>query len=228
MNDEWVVTTNRFVAFIDIMGFKNMVSTLPHNEIYSMMKRIDARIKSAESMNWDKKDLQLIKTTTYSDSIMLYSKDDSLISIEHLVASVAALTHDLFIEGIPHKGGIAFGLMTLDTENSIFFGQPLIDAYLLQEELFFYGIILHGTCENQIKKVGDIKTISFVENHLCPLKNGNSNHFTVHPIFTSSKMYDEKRQKMFNSINDFRFTTSGGLRKYIDNTELYLRSIPVN
>jgi hypothetical protein len=34
--------------------------------------------------------------------------------------------------------------MTLDYEKSIFFGQPLVDAFLLQDELKFYGIVVHG------------------------------------------------------------------------------------
>lgn len=223
-NDKWAITTNRFVAFIDIMGFKNMVATLPNEVIYSMMKKVKYKRDLAANIKWSTNGLKLVRTTTYSDSIMVYSKDESLESFEYLIKTVAMLTHELFIEGIPHKGSVAHGLMTLDIENSIFFGQPLIDAYLLQEELNFYGIILHATCESQIENKFK-KLIPFVNNYMCPFKTGNSNHLTVCPIFTYGEKYKAHREKMFEAIKKFRHLTSGGLRKYIDNTEVYLKKI---
>ena len=38
---DWEITTDRYVAFIDIMGFKDMVARSTHDEIYQMMKEID-------------------------------------------------------------------------------------------------------------------------------------------------------------------------------------------
>lgn len=224
LEDDWMPTANRYVAFIDIMGFKNMVEKLKHEEIYSMMKKVNLKRNLAENIDWDQKNLKLIRTTTYSDSIMVYSKDESKESLDHLIKSVASLTYGLFIEGIPHKGAVAYGLMTLDTKNAIFFGQPLIDAYLIQEELGFYGIVIHGTCESQIEMLYEGKMV-YVKNYLCPFKTGFANHLTVYPSFTNSETYVTESDNMFNSIKKFRFTTSGILRKYIDNTETYLKSI---
>lgn len=56
---------------------------------------------------------------------------------------------DLFISKIPFRGSIAYGEMTVDLENSIFFGQPLIDAYLLGEQLQSYGIACHASAEKK-------------------------------------------------------------------------------
>ena len=37
----WTITTDRFVGFIDIMGFKDMVMRSSHDDIYRMMKVIN-------------------------------------------------------------------------------------------------------------------------------------------------------------------------------------------
>lgn len=228
---DWVVTCNRYVAYFDIMGFKNMVSRVTHDEIYNMMKNINNKIKANENMDWLDLKSNLIKTTTYSDSIIIYSKDDSLNSLTSLIATVAGLHYDLLTDTIPHKGAVAFGMMTLDTDKSIFFGQPLIDAYILQEELIFYGIIMHATFEQKMEEIKEKEQekIPFIKNYLCPLKNGNSLHKTIAPLFAfllNPQNNEEQivHDKLFASCNALRFKTSGHLRKYIDNTELYLNT----
>jgi len=209
------------------MGFKDMIARTPHTEIYEMMKKIDERKKFSEDLDWSHAKSKLIRTTTYSDSIMLYTKDESYNSLYSLVCTVSSLTHDLFIDGIPHKGSIAFGLMTLDNEKSIYFGQPLIDAYLLQEELNFYGIISHATAEILIAKYNAEDAIPFLANYLCPLKNGIAKHLTIFPIYAGRvSEQDKKTQETFiEAIKKLRFKTSGYLRKYIDLTEAYIDHI---
>lgn len=222
----WGITCKRFVAFIDIMGFKDLIARNTHEDIYSLMKKMHDRRKAAESIPWGQAASILVTTTSYSDSIIMYSKDDSYDSMYSLICAVSALTNDLLIEGIPHKGAVAFGIITLDHKNSIFFGQPLIDAYLLQEEINFYGIIAHGTAEEEINS--HKKRIPFTKYHLCPFKGGYSNHLAIHPIYLDTSTpdkYENQRQGLFESINKFRFKTSGHLRKYIDNTDEYLKAM---
>src|SRR5688572_864192 len=99
---EWPITTERYVAFIDIMGFKDMVARSTHDEIYQMMMTINESKSLNESVHWGgKENFDLVRTTTYSDSIMVYSKDNSYASLRSFSCAVSGLTHDLFIEKIP-------------------------------------------------------------------------------------------------------------------------------
>jgi hypothetical protein len=222
----WSITCNRYVAYIDVMGFKDMVVRTSHGEIYKMMKSIESSKSLVLNTRWTGKISKLVTTTTYSDSIMLYSKDESNDALDDLITSVSALVYELFLNGIPHKGSIAYGKMTLDKKNSIFFGQPLIDAYLLQEELNFYGIIIHASAEKKMKRKKYNCNMSFVQDYLCPLKNGSSNHLTVYPIFVpSDQKFKKQAADLIDSMKELRYKTSGYLRRYIDNTELYLNSI---
>jgi len=121
--------------------------------------------------------------------------------------------------------------MTLDTEKSIFFGQLLIDAYLLQDELCLYGIIGHASAELAISK----HTLPpFIYNYLCPLKNGSSHHLIIFPMdgYVSKtepgrvkKAQEKKAIELNNHVKELRFTTSGHLRKYIENTEKFLNEM---
>ncbi len=200
---------------------------MSHIEVYEMMKRIDQRKKLFENVDWLSLETKLIRTTTYSNSIILYSKDNSKKSLDYLIRTTSGLTNELFIQGVPHKGTLAFGIMTLDMENSIFFGQPLIDAYLLQEEIYFYGVLVHATAEQQLldKKLDDIP---FIKNYLCNLKVGSAKHLTIYPMHSTSigdPKYNLKYEELRDSINKLRWKTSGNLRKYIDNTELYIGTV---
>jgi len=150
-SEHWPITANRYVGFIDIMGFKDLVARSTHDEIYILMLKIEDAKNLNETVKWGNIQERLVKSTMYSDSIILYSKDDSEDSVRAICHTLSALTNDLIVEGIPHKGALAFGEMTLDQERSIFFGQPLIDGFLLQEELAMYGIIIHSSAQKQIE-----------------------------------------------------------------------------
>lgn len=169
MKENWDITAARYVVYLDIMGFKDLVSRTKHEAIYEMMKKINERKQFNSKVNWGKTNSELVKTTTYSDSIMIYSKDDSYESLYSTICTTSGLTNDLLTEGIPHKGALAFGIMTLDTQNSIFFGQPLIDAFLLEGEINFYGILVHGSAEIKIDVFNTgKKTFPFL-NHICAI-----------------------------------------------------------
>lgn len=225
-NTDWQKTANRYVGFIDIMGFKDLVARSTHEEIYVMMQQIENAKRSNENTKWyGNDDDQKVRSTFYSDSIILYSKDDSEKSASVINSTISSLTHDLISSGIPHKGSLAFGKMTLDDEKSIFFGQPLIDAYLLQEELVMYGIVVHSSAESHIENL-KMKDSLFIFDYLCPFKGGNSHHLTIPPIFAGEDSNEEDKEEqelLMKGVKEFRFKTSGHLRKYIDNTEQFLK-----
>lgn len=68
--ETWEPTCRRYVCFIDIMGFKDMIATRKHTDIYDMMEKI-INIQNVNSrIKWGNQD-PLVRTTTYSDSIII-------------------------------------------------------------------------------------------------------------------------------------------------------------
>ena len=173
--DEFEITCERYVGYIDIMGFKNIVAKTPHSEVYKMMLKIYECKNLNENIKWDRIEKKIITTTNYSDSIMIYSKDKSRESFNAFINTISGIIEDMLIEGIPFKGAVSFGMMTLDSKRSIFFGQPLIDSYLLQEELYLYGIIVHASFEKEMIRHKIDKNRLFLMKYLCPLKKSFNN-----------------------------------------------------
>jgi hypothetical protein len=104
---DWSVTVERYVVYIDIMGFKHMVATRSVESIYDMMKEVNqSRDKSATFGFMVGSEMRyLVNSTTYSDSIMLYSRDGSKDSLKAISLSAALLTAELFSKKVPHKRG---------------------------------------------------------------------------------------------------------------------------
>ena len=69
----WEYTCKRFVAFLDIMGFKDMVSRIEPIKLYNKLKKFRSAIYKSVRMIDESK----IKPIIFSDSIMLVSKDCS-------------------------------------------------------------------------------------------------------------------------------------------------------
>ncbi|MBK8482777.1 MAG: hypothetical protein IPL31_00075 [Saprospiraceae bacterium] len=219
---KWENTNNRFVAFFDIMGFKTMVQNNSHDEIVRLMTEISTIVKNMDSKQFGAEPDNVVKTTIFSDSIIITSNTDSISSAANLMYQSSYLFRTCLDLGIPIKGSISYGKFTADFTKSIFFGQPLIDAFLLEEELNLYSIVLHHSFESFLmgKEYGqaifpnNIRWFKF----LTPFKNGKSNHYHLNWIFYLSAKEQEELEHQEMLLNKFYNTVSGKTRSYVDNT----------
>jgi len=234
-------TANRFIAFLDIVGFKDFVSRNKHSHVKSVIYKLHQMVEESKvnkltiNENMVKQGEQdisvvglikpLIKTFMFSDSILLVSIDDSYYSELLIVMRVNNLIYNSLKleEPLPLKGSIAYGEITADWDKRIFLGQPIIDAYLLQEELAFYGAVYHHTAEkysNSISKPTDFHDEIERCEYMVPFKKNKSNH-----IIANWKSLIKSEEELFTIIRNLKYRTSGGLRYEIDNTEKYLKEI---
>lgn len=216
----WNVTDKRFVCFLDIMGFKDMVMRNSHEKIYKMLDEFSKDRSSLETPNIPDYERDSMKTVSFSDSIVIFTKNDSQKCLELLTFASSWLFAQAIKAGIPLKGAISHGEMSVNISRQIFFGQPLIDAYLLEEDIAFYGIVIHNTLEkilNQFSEtlIGKDKYADF----LIPFKSGKINHYILDWISAIDGKDDKERKiKALLFMKKQREQTSGGPRKYIDNT----------
>jgi hypothetical protein len=161
MNKE-VKYENRLVAFIDILGFSEIVKQSKDNTdkiklIYSVLNYLkDWEI----SNNWD---LELIEieedaqkkgvdnfdikgktnSTSFSDSIVVSVKVDDNVNemTSTLIANLAYIGAVLIEKGILFRGGLTIGNI-IHNEFGTVFGQGLIDAYLLESNSAKYPRII--------------------------------------------------------------------------------------
>ena len=191
------ILNNRFVVFLDIMGFKDRVARNSADELYKELtdfnKDITTIINSTfvvktkeENKQEDNSEAKLISKkeieegillAQFSDSIVLFSSDNSAKSLK-TITEVAAkiMQHAINREKpIPLKGALAEGHITCDMSKQLFFGQSLIDAYLLEENILFYGIAVHHTAEASVLALKS----DLYKNAKIPLKSGGIEHLML-------------------------------------------------
>lgn len=227
--NKWEITANRFVVFLDIMGFKDFVQRNPHDVVFEKMKRIaDLRQKletySSKQTSYEDADYEL-EVINYSDSIMIFSKNDSQNAFESI--KIAAMWFMAFAikDGIPLKGAVAHGTISIEKDKHIYFGQPLIDAYLLQEEVHYYGVVFHHSVDKYILETDDEDPLNYFEAKT-PMKTGMINHKNIN-WFRAKSIYEKMAgEGIVKSLESLYTITSGNPRRYIDNTiSLYSESL---
>lgn len=125
--------TKYYVAFLDILGFKNLISG-PNSTCQSILKiyrELDVMQKVYFGDEYG--ETQDVKMKVMSDSICLYIEADKPNALDSLLSFCIVFQYDLLVlpQHIFVRGGIAFGDMFI--ENDIVFGPALTQAYLLEE-----------------------------------------------------------------------------------------------
>lgn len=195
-------TCERIVAFLDIMGFKDMVAR--HFEtIKGKLEKLSSFIGETMDEN--------CQYMIFSDSIILYVKNDGLDVFKSLIAKVGKIIEKSISLGFPIKGAIAKGECTVSLSyKPFFFGQPIIDAYTLEENVVLYGVVFHNSVEEFAKRLGDEGT-EYVFDYCVPLKGGNSSHYVLN-------WFGRNLEANTNNLIAIRSTVSDSPRRYIDNT----------
>lgn len=189
---------NRFVLFLDIMGFKERIARRGQDVILKELTELQRFL--SEKMPEDSS----IAYAMFSDSIIVMTNDDNLASFIKLSEIAKGILNKSIGElQMPIKGAIAHGELTVNQQKQLYFGQPLIDAYLLEEELKCYAIVLHYTVDaiidaesTKLYRMAEVKLEKVYSSHSCL-------------IFDSG---------MKEPLLNLRKQVSGTPRAYIDNT----------
>ena len=222
----WKPTDFRFVAFLDILGFKDMVMRNSHEEIYQTLNQISKSKKLIEAAATELGDLfgdAEVYVVSFSDSIVIFSKNDDIENFHYFLLATRWLFTEAINKQIPIKGAIAHGEISLNKAEQIYFGQPIIDAYLMEEDVNYMGVVAHNSVDRYISKVKNGKHLERIFKILfeekTPLKCGLLTHTNLN-WFHLIKKDEESDNIQFvkDSINLFKNSSSGTARKYIDNT----------
>jgi len=211
-------TKDRFVAFLDIMGFKDRVARNEHDDILKELEIFQSNISQYVSYHREAN----IQIALFSDSILIYSQDDNSRSL-HALADITSHIMMYAIQQekpIPLKGAIAAGRMTCNQTKQLYFGQALIDAYLLEENIKYYGVLVHHSAENYLKN-NDFHEFRDIK---APLKSGDISHYELKWYDTVIIPNGEGQKSVEDCLANLRLTVSDEPRKYIDNTKNVIKN----
>lgn len=162
----------RFVAMLDIMGFKKMVESKSSDEIYDLFCKVDTNKIITEN------NMGPIWTMIFSDTIIIVTK--SIEKADLFAITVASIMYQrlFFDSGYALNGGISMGKVRVDKDKNILFGKPIIDAHILQEKLYYYGIAFAHEMNKYLDEAPLNKMIPGVERPITkqkiPIKSGNN------------------------------------------------------
>jgi len=219
----WQPTDKRFVAFIDILGFKDLVMRNSHSYIYDLLNEI-SKLRDLID-NWkDSNDGRYANaemyTVSFSDSIVIFSKNDSIENFDLFTYGIKWLFSGAIKKKIPLKGSMAYGEISINKSNQIYFGQPIIDAYLLEEEVNYFGVVAHNSFEKYYYENIENSVSNYILSEFkTPLKCGLISHLNL--LWFKENIGDDKDvefTKIKENLKDFKNGISGSPRRYIDNT----------
>ncbi len=217
-NIEWENTCERYVCFLDIMGFKDLVARNKHEDVLHKIttffdvvnKNRDMFINTLKDPSYYISDFDF-KIVTFSDSILILSKNSNVKALKFILLYLSIIIESSIKLKIPIKGALSIGTITADFKNNIFFGQPIIDSYLLQDELKYYGIIINSSVEKNINTFNSSEktlTKSLIFKTKTPLKSGSINYYNLN-YYHDLKL--KNLEMLYHSVD-------GSPRIYVDNT----------
>ncbi len=141
---------NRYVAFLDILGFKDLISqtvgekpTVTVDDIRLILEMPEpaqeAQIVLGGIGDISKSDHRV---TAFSDSIII-STDETAQGLIHLLQHVAKIGFYLVRRGVLYRGGITNGL-TYHDDNQVF-GPAVLEAIKIKQQAVFPRVLLSAS-----------------------------------------------------------------------------------
>lgn len=224
---------SKFVLYLDIMGFKERVTKVEISKLEKQLREFKTKLEQLrpllEKSNTASKET-LIDMAQFSDSIVLVTLGDTLKDLNRICKVAVILMQTGLETGFALRGAMAKGEMIFDKENQLFFGKALVDAYLLEEELCYYGIVFHESMEDDVIKVQQSEKFYIVDTQNkgkympikdvdVPLKKGKSKHYHIAWHKMNKKLEEgDMSQEVLGWLKEMRKTVSGNPRVYLDNT----------
>lgn len=158
------MTSSVFVAFLDILGFKDLVERNTHEQLEDIYSQFFTSVEEnselfgllSQILKNDKGISTTVQSVIISDSIVLWTTDDTIDNFNMLVMAVRLLIIRSFGEGIPLRGAITRGPLSVSTDKSVrIFGKALTRAYTLESQMELSGCIIDDECMEYVLEISE-------------------------------------------------------------------------
>lgn len=189
-----------FVAFFDILGFKDLVSNNSHEELleiydfalYDTLKSMIPILKSIYGIfsQLGTKEIDTLEIYIISDSVIIVQKDTSTKGFLYLLAVSRIILSSAMGGGIPLRGGIAVDEVSVikNEYGTTILGKGLTKAYEIENNQSWSGAIVCKECFKFLKEP-DSKDLAerlvkaegaiLIRKYNVPLKNGEKEEYVI-------------------------------------------------
>jgi hypothetical protein len=211
---KWSEDVPRLILYADFMGFKNRVFSTSHDELKKLLKDFN------ESWHRRMQPLQLsgnLKFVQFSDSILVVANGTGFNMFNLITKAAVCLMQEALKIHFGIKGVIAQGVFSFNENLGLYLGRPLVDAYLLHEEIKYYGIVVHHSAENTVKNNMD-KNNPYSNNDIY-IEKGKVAHYHLCWNLLDATLAPKDITTTCNYwLDAIEETVSGTPRQYIDRT----------
>lgn len=161
------------LAFIDILGFKNMVENdidkvifalrsfeFYGRHFYQQPRASERHTYFKENYRIDENDNYKPSFTMFSDSIVVSARFDTFFDFQQFLSCLSTIQFELFLEGILLRGGVTVGQGV--HAGSYLFGKVVNESYMLENKYALYPRILIS--KEIINQVDMLKNEQFNDN----------------------------------------------------------------
>lgn len=215
---------NRFIAFIDILGFKNIIDkTLMDKEAYQSVLSAVNYISGVRKENYEgflSKYGIFKEVSVFSDSIVISYSYDINGGLFHILMDLVFISFSLTASGIFIRGGVTYG--GVYHKESVCFGPAMIKAYKLEsEEAIYprivvdevaikYDIIYHGSANTPEHEAEYLESL---------LIKGKDGEYYL-DFLSQSQEFDESYDYLV-AIKKIRNRTIKNLKEYRDIRKIF-------
>lgn len=216
----WNDDIPRLILYADFMGFKNRVFSSSHEELKCLLVKFnDAWHKKLQPLQMSG-DLKFVQ---FSDSILVVANGTNFKMFNLITKAAISMMHEALKINFGIKGILAQGTFSFDEKSGLYFGRPLVDAYLLHEEIKYYGIVVHHSAENTVKT--NISNSNPYSKNDIFIEKGRVAHYHLCWNLIDLKLAPNDITPLCNSwLDAIEETVSGAPRQYIDRTREVMKN----
>jgi hypothetical protein len=157
----------RYIALLDVLGMRTWLERDSAKEIAEALDEalVGCGPSSCGTTNEGISYGPLIEVFHFSDSLLLWSPDDSWASLEVLCSSIKMIVGIALTHGVPLRGSFAHGDVVCNVNTLKFVGQPIAEAYLWAEKLRPFRSVRVDLTPQTISKIKDRHAIEPMPHH---------------------------------------------------------------
>ena len=138
----------RWVAYFDLLGTSVLLETGRVSEVCSAYDMAVKKLKT-----W-KKRYPSVTPVWFSDTFLLYTKDESAESFKAIEMLARWFVFWLIYKRVPVRGALAHGEFYADARERVYLGYALLDAYHCGESQDWLGFVLTRSAIDRLSALG--------------------------------------------------------------------------
>ncbi len=226
---------NSFVAFFDVLGFKNLVEKNSHEKLmdiydsalYKSISEVEQMTNMVLGAITPLKEMESLKIKIYviSDSIIFIQENLTQRGLLYIISYCRLLIGATMADGIPIRGGLSYGPISVgDRRGTTVVGKGLTNAYNIESKQNWAGGIIDRKCfeivpkdnQNLVNHLLNDKEHPIIKEYNVPMRDES---FSKEFVFDWT-IYDliKNEDDVKNSFLKHNKEVNDSIQKKIDNT----------